>query len=271
MNRTAIHTIGNAKFNVSVQGQGSPLVLLHGAYCNLDVWNEHVELLARSFTVIRYDQRGYGRSDAITGPFSHHVDLKHILDYFNLPRVSIIGSCTGGATAIDFTLAYPEYVEQLVLVAPSLNGTPPPLRLIWERLLDHRRVKSEGIERAAARFMRSRYWRHVVPRERRGRTRLKEMYLANGVHYRSRLSMQRPLMPLARKRLHKIECPVLIVEGEWDSPFNRKVGRYLREEIMHASLIRMEGCGHFPQLEQPLEFSAIAMSALKAVPAGRFR
>ncbi|MCQ4088292.1 alpha/beta fold hydrolase [Saccharibacillus sp. JS10] len=270
MNRTAYYTIGKSKFYVSVQGTGSPLVLLHGAFCNLDVWDEHVELLARSFTVIRYDQRGSGRSDVINSTFSHHIDLKQILDTLDLPRVSIVGSCTGGAIALDFALAYPEYVEQLILVAPSLNGTPPPLRLIWERLLDHRRVQSEGIERAAARFMRSRYWRYIVPRERRARARLKEMYLANGVHYESRLSMQRPLMPLARRRLQQIQCPVFIVEGEWDLLFNRKVGRYIKEEILQSSLIRMEGCGHYPQLEQPLEFAGIVMSALKSSTSRRF-
>ncbi|GGO09511.1 alpha/beta fold hydrolase [Saccharibacillus kuerlensis] len=264
MNRTAIHTIGGTKFNVSVEGKGSPLILLHGAYCNLGVWDEHVELLSRSFTVIRYDQRGYGRSDAVTGPFSHYLDLKAILDHFGLRRVSIVGSCSGGGIAIDFALAYPDYVEQLVLISPSLNGTAPPLRLIWERMSDAWRVKHIGIERASARFFRSRYWRHTVPRGRRARARLKEMYLANAVHYRSRMTMQRPLLPLARKRLHELECPVLIVEGEWDSLFNRQICRYLRSQILHASLIRMEGCGHFPQLEQPLEFSAIALSALKA-------
>ncbi|OWA33375.1 hypothetical protein B9G55_22135 [Saccharibacillus sp. O16] len=269
MNRTAIHTIGSAKFHVSVQGQGSPLVLLHGAYCNLDVWDEHVELLSRSFTVIRYDQRGYGRSDAVTETYSPYLDLKAILDYFGLRRASIIGSCLGGAVAIDFALAYPEYVEQLILIAPSLNGTPPPMRLIWERLRDVQRVKREGIERGAARFLRSRFWRFAVPRERRARSQLKDMYLANAVHYRSRLTMQRPLFPLARKRLREISCPVLIVEGEWDHLFNRRTGRYIHEEIYHSSLIRMEGCGHYPQLELPLEFSAIALSALKASVARR--
>ncbi|NGZ77069.1 alpha/beta fold hydrolase [Saccharibacillus alkalitolerans] len=269
MKRTAIHTIGSTNFNVSVQGQGSPLILLHGAYCNLGVWDEHVELLSRSFTVIRYDQRGYGRSDAVKHAFSHYLDLKAILDYFGLRRASIIGSCSGGAVALDFALAYPEYVEQLILIAPSLNGMLPPLRLMTERVRDVWRVRREGIERGAAAFVRSRYWRYAVPRDRRARARLKEMYLANGVHYRSRLSMQRPLLPLARKRLREIECPVLIVEGEWDAAFNRKAGRYLHNQIMHSSLIRMEGCGHYPHLEQPLEFSAIAISALKSSAARR--
>lgn len=269
MNRTGIHTIGGTRFHISVQGEGSPLVLLHGEHCNLDVWDEHVRVLARSFTVIRYDRRGYGRSDAISEPYAPYLDLKAIIDYFGLRRVSIIGSCTGGAVAIDFVLAYPDCVEQLVLVAPWLNGSIPPVPMIWERFNDVRRVKREGIERAAARLLRSRYWRHTVPRERSARARFKEMYLGNAAHYQSRGAMERPLWSQSRKRLSEIGCPVLIVVGEWDSAFNRKICRYVHEQILHSSLIHMEGCGHLPQLDLPLEFSAIALSALKASAAQR--
>ncbi|WP_170314940.1 alpha/beta fold hydrolase [Saccharibacillus brassicae] len=264
MNRTGIYTIGGIRFHISVQGEGSPLVLLHGEHCNLDVWDDQVRVLARSFTVIRYDRRGYGRSEAVSGPFSPYLDLKAILDYFGLRRASIIGACTGGAIAIDFALAHPEYVEQLVLVSPWLNGTIPPPQMIWERFGDARRVRREGIERAAARFLRSRYWRHTVPRERGARARFKEMYLGGAVRYASRPAMERPLLSQSRRRLGEIGCPVLIVMGEWDSSFNRKLCRYAHEKILHSSLIRMEGCGHLPQLDHPLEFSAIALSALKA-------
>ncbi|WP_172254488.1 alpha/beta fold hydrolase [Saccharibacillus deserti] len=269
MNRTGIHAIGGTRFHISIQGVGSPLVLMHGEHCNLEVWDDHVEMLSRSFTVVRYDRRGYGKSEAISGPYSPYADLKAILDYFGLRRASIIGACSGGGVAIDFALAHPEYVEQLVLVAPRLNGTLPPLRLIWERLGDARRVKRDGMERAAARFLRSRYWRYAVPRDRKARARFKEMYLGNAVHYQSRPGMERPLLNRSHKRLGEIGCPVLIVMGEWDSSFNRRICRQLHARILHSSLIRMEGCGHLPQLDLPLEFSAIALSALKASAAGR--
>jgi pimeloyl-ACP methyl ester carboxylesterase len=63
-----IHTINGVNFNLMVQGKGSPLLLLHGGYTNLTVWDEHVEELARNYMVIRYDQRGYGKSDPVKAP-----------------------------------------------------------------------------------------------------------------------------------------------------------------------------------------------------------
>ncbi|MDO3410378.1 alpha/beta hydrolase [Saccharibacillus sp. CPCC 101409] len=263
MKRTGKQTIGGAGFHVEVEGEGPPLILLHGAYCNSSVWDDHIRLLSRSFTVIRYDQRGHGRSDGVTGLFSHHLDLKAIFDHFGLSRAPLIASCAGGGIAIDFALAYPQHVEQLILTAPSLGGMRIPLRAMWESFSDIRRVKRQGIERAGGLFVRSKYWSHAVPRESLQRARFKQMYLDNGVHYGGRLGMHRPLFPRAYKRLGEIRCPVLIVEAGRDSAFNKKVCRYLRREIPHARLVVMESSGHHPHLEQPLEFAAIAMSALK--------
>lgn len=66
--------IDGVAFRLAVEGEGEPVLLLHGGYTNLAVWDDHTEMFAAQYKVIRYDQRGYGMSDEPTGPFSYYED-----------------------------------------------------------------------------------------------------------------------------------------------------------------------------------------------------
>ena len=73
--------------------------------------------------MIRYDMRGCGRSEAPANlPFSHHDDLRRLLDYLGIERALFTGCSIGARTVIDFALAHPERVRALALVCPSISG-----------------------------------------------------------------------------------------------------------------------------------------------------
>ena len=103
-------------------GEGDVLVLLHSGYTDLRLWDDQFELFGRYFKVIRYDIRGFGRSDKPSEPFSHFEDLKELLNYLGIDKAHLVGVSMGGSIAIDFTLQYPDLVEYLVLSGSSLNG-----------------------------------------------------------------------------------------------------------------------------------------------------
>ena len=54
----------------TIEGEGPWLTLSHSLACNLSMWDEQVQLLARRFRVLRYDTRGHGRSDAPPAPYT---------------------------------------------------------------------------------------------------------------------------------------------------------------------------------------------------------
>lgn len=144
--------IDGVAFRLGVEGEGEPVLLLHGGYSNLSVWDDHTEAFAAQYKVIRYDQRGYGMSDEPTGPFSYYEDIRAVLDYCGVFSAHIVASSFGGAAAIDFTLQYPDRVNKLILVGPSVHGASYPFRLTWEGLMDFLRVRRLGIE-AAGKFL----------------------------------------------------------------------------------------------------------------------
>jgi 3-oxoadipate enol-lactonase len=105
-------------------GEGPAVVLVHGGLGDLRMWDGVVPLLAASHRVVRFDVRGFGRSDAPAGEFSPHEDLRALLDGLGIESAALVGLSLGGRIVLDAALELPERVSALVLVAPGVNGLP---------------------------------------------------------------------------------------------------------------------------------------------------
>jgi len=57
--------LNGATFYYEVAGAGEPLVLVHAGICDARMWDEQFGLFAQSYRVVRYDQRGFGRTPAV--------------------------------------------------------------------------------------------------------------------------------------------------------------------------------------------------------------
>ena len=145
--------INDTRLYCSITGEGEPLVLLHGGASDLRIWDHQVETLARTLRVIRYDQRGYGKSDIPVSLFSYVDDLRGLIDALKLERVSVIGSSLGGSVAIDFALKYPERIRSLILVGPALSGYRYPARFMIEGIKLLLAVRFRGREAAIEKFI----------------------------------------------------------------------------------------------------------------------
>ncbi len=103
-------------------GEGYPVVLIHPTLWDARIFDGRFEAFAAHHDVVRYDLRGYGRSDVPTQPYSDLRDLRYLLGELGIERCALLGCSFGGQLAIDAALAYPDVVEALVLVAPGLSG-----------------------------------------------------------------------------------------------------------------------------------------------------
>jgi 3-oxoadipate enol-lactonase len=114
--------VPNGKISYDEAGRGPPIVLLHEAIADRRVWNREFPLLARAHHVVRYDLRGFGGSPPATAEFSPVADLAALIDHVRMERPLIVGPSAGGAIALDMTLAHPEAVGGLLLIAPGYSG-----------------------------------------------------------------------------------------------------------------------------------------------------
>ncbi|MFD1414474.1 alpha/beta fold hydrolase [Oceanobacillus jeddahense] len=105
-----------------IAGNGSPIVLVHSGGADLRDWTFVTPLLAKHYMVVSYDGRGAGKSPDPTGDMSCVEDLKKLLGHLNIHKTMLIGHSMGGQIATDFSLEYPEYVSELIVIAPALTG-----------------------------------------------------------------------------------------------------------------------------------------------------
>lgn len=100
------------------QGQGIPLIILHGLLGSSDNWHSLGRLFAESFSVYLVDQRNHGQS-----PHSDEIDYKvmteDLEDFIRenkIEKANIIGHSMGGKTAMNFAVKNPSQVDKLVIV-----------------------------------------------------------------------------------------------------------------------------------------------------------
>ena len=100
--RETVKTSG-AEIEVAVAGSGPPLLLIHGNPLTLVSWHKIAPALAKTFTVIAPDLRGYGDSSKPDGGEDHAAytframgeDNFEVMDYFGFNRFQIAGHDRG--------------------------------------------------------------------------------------------------------------------------------------------------------------------------------
>jgi pimeloyl-ACP methyl ester carboxylesterase len=104
--------------NSRIEGEGHPLIIIHGFLGMSDNWKSLASLYASTgYQVHMIDLRNHGRSFH-SDDFSYEIMSKDVLAYcqqYNLKDISIIGHSMGGKVAMLFATTYPEMVEKLVV------------------------------------------------------------------------------------------------------------------------------------------------------------
>src|SRR5215211_7574193 len=125
LRKAGLAEVNGATIYYEVLGEGEPLVLVHAGIADSRMWGGQLAAFADSYRVVRYDMRGFGRTAMVEGTFSHHEDLRGLLDFLGLDRAHLVGCSMGGGAVLDFALEYPERVGNLVLVGSAIGGFRP--------------------------------------------------------------------------------------------------------------------------------------------------
>ncbi|MEU5693837.1 alpha/beta hydrolase [Actinosynnema sp. NPDC020468] len=105
-------------------GTGKPVLLCHGGPGLWDMFDGLPDALARRHRLIRWDQRGGGRSDRV-GPYTMArtiADLDAVRRHFGAATTALLGHSWGATVALHYALAHPDRVDALVYVAGTGLG-----------------------------------------------------------------------------------------------------------------------------------------------------
>ena len=127
--------IADIELAYRITGRGKPVILVHGLACGQRMWFHQRRKLSDRHTVITYDQRGHGHSDAPDDASRYsggHLtrDLAGMVDALNFDRIAIVGFSMGGGPALALAAARPERITHLVL-ADVGSGADDAWRIQW--------------------------------------------------------------------------------------------------------------------------------------------
>src|SRR5579871_5627650 len=77
-------------------GEGHPLVLLHGGYMDRRMWDDQFSVFAEHYRVVRYDIRGFGKTELPQVPYADTEDLLDLLTFIGIEKTYLLGLSLGG-------------------------------------------------------------------------------------------------------------------------------------------------------------------------------
>ena len=256
-----------ARLYYEIAGQGAPLLLLHAGIADSRMWDEQFAIFAQHYRVIRYDLRGFGKSEVPAQPFSYVEDIAHLLDFLRIEKAALVGASFGGKVALDFTLTHPEGVSVLILVAPSVGGaTPPPEVLQFNA--DEEAALEHG-DLVAATEINLRMWvdgpkrtpEQVDPQVRERVSIMQHHAFTVPI---PETAEELDITPPAINRLNEVSVPTLILVGDYDIPEKLSITERLAREIPDAKQIVIPGVAHMVSMERPEAFNQAVLDFLTA-------
>ncbi|MFR0359237.1 alpha/beta fold hydrolase [Streptomyces sediminimaris] len=239
-------------------GDGPAVILLHAGIADRRMWDQQVRAVLQHHRVIRYDQRGFGRSPAPTAPFAPVSDLMAVLDHFDVRSATLVGASLGGRIAVDFAIQHPDRTRSLVLAAPGITGIPlPPGK------------QAAAFAEAAARrdFTRFvdiavRLWAPLAPHSETTLT-IRRMITDNLTGFTLPPDLSRWGSPPATQRLHELCCPVDLITAIHDTPHAAKVARSIADALPAQQLIcHSLDSDHLIPVRAAASFNALLLQAL---------
>jgi pimeloyl-ACP methyl ester carboxylesterase len=241
-------------------GNGTPLVLIHGIGARGEAWAPDIAALAaQGFHVYVPDLLGYGRSPHPDVDYAISLEEKTVYDFMDalaIRNADIGGWSMGGWIAIRLTLDHPDRVHRLVvydsagiyfhpdfdgsLFAPSDAAGFATLRHTLSPL--ETKIPDFAVN-AALDFLAENRW--IIQRSFDA--------MENG-------------RDLVDFRLRDMHTPTLIVWGSVDHLIPLSVGQQMHEEIPNSAMVTLTGCGHLAPAECPTPTIKATVDFLKAEP-----
>jgi len=274
MTHTVSVDVPGGRLYGEVDGSGPPLVLVHAGVANLRQWDPHVPSWAERYTVIRYDTRGYGRSESEHVGFANRADLAAVLDFVGAPTAHVLGSSRGGQIALDFAVDTPERVLSLTSVAGGVGNFEPDLpQAVIDAIVAFDQATealAEAKDWAQVADLETAYWFDGPgqPADRADpavRAMCRDWIFTNYAAEKEP-GIPQPLDPSADTRLDSLTMPVLAVVGDLDEAYAIAAMTYLAGAVPNGRLEVFTGAAHLLNLEQPERFTRLVADFLGRVP-----
>lgn len=255
----------DVRLYVEEDGDGRPVILIHGGSMTHSGWDHQVPALSREFRTITYDFRGIGRSDRPSHGYSIDVfaeDLQMLIEELGATGAAVVGYALGAHVALRLVATAPHLVSRLVLVsaapwfvnADGDGGFPPEL---WAEM--KRRAATDRAQADLA-LIDGQYFHR--PASEGMRLWCAQMAFTWPLPVFEQLAATLPEIN-HDAALGAIDVPTLIIHGRHDRKNRYEGGAYLAGKIRGARMVTMEESAHCPLLEEVQDFNTVLLDFLR--------
>jgi pimeloyl-ACP methyl ester carboxylesterase len=244
-----------------VQGEGPPIVFVHGLGATSNIWHAQRVTLSKYYRVIVYDRSGCGRSQRARDGYSIDAwadELAGLLDHLAVPSAVVVGHSLGSMVAQRFAGKYAQRTRALILAGAEAELPPDARQALTERA---RVVEAQGLLSAVGPWLTS-----VLS----GATReanpalaglLRDMYLSNDPStYALHCLVLRD--GAVRGEHANIACPTLLTVGDQDPVTPLSWQRQIAAGIAGSRIRTIPNTGHMTMLEAPAVFDTVVLDFL---------
>lgn len=251
----------DVELNVSIDGDGPPLIFVHGYTTTSNFWWHQIPDLAKRYRTVRFDLRGHGDSGKPDG-ISYTIeafatDLLEVMDAIDIDRAIIFGLSMGGAVVMQFALDHPERVAGLGLIGTTAHGLGPMVRA--DNVLS--RIKEIGTAAASKEVITHSFSRHTD-------SAIVE-WAQREVIKTPRHVAEPAILSLdgfdVREEIGNLSVPTLIIVGEEDEITPVASSKFLHNAIPGSELHIIPKAAHFPMLERSHTFNQKALAFLERI------
>jgi pimeloyl-ACP methyl ester carboxylesterase len=258
------------RFNIHYvhQGDGIPLILLHGGGTWLYSFRHNIGELSRHFSVYAIDLPGHGYSKPMAGQIHYNMDtvlstLTVFMEKLGISATHLAGHSWGGGWAIHFAARFPSRVSKMILIDSS--GLNRHEHLLWEIM------KIPIIGEVLLKFINTQAIRKGLNDSFYDKTRVTPEMVSRILVPLKIREIRKAQLSYARnsdwrrteKCLTHIRRPVLILWGRHDRYIHLKYGQRMADLMADARLVILENCGHSSHEECPDTVNRLMVEFLK--------
>lgn len=257
------------------QGDGPPLMLLHGGMGDAGSWAHQLRTLSKHHRVIAYSRRYSSPNRNAESDAGHAIrhdveDLLTLQDALSTGPAHLVGTSYGALVALAFALQHADRALSLVLAEPPLHGwvgATPDGRALYDAFIEQvwrpaAAAFGLGLERRAMQLLVDGMWGRPVfvdlPPHRI------EAAMRNTRAMRALTLSADPFPDLPRSEVACLAVPVLLVQGEHASALHRRVMVELAGVLRRPMQVQIPCAGHGSPSENPEVFDAAVLAFLES-------
>ena len=249
----------NINFEIDGPDNAPWLILSNSLLTNLSMWDDQVATLARSFRILRYDQRGHGDTEATAGDYSFDLlvaDIIALIDMLGIGRAHFCGLSMGGMTALFLAQRHPQRFDRIIACDCGPASTEASAQQWKERIEVASRDGMQAlVEPTIARWFPPDFVATKAPVLDKVRGMIRSTPLAGFRGCAMALSNYD-----LRGGLAGIDRRTLLIVGTKDATLAGI--RQIKDAVRGSALVELEGAGHISNVEQPAAFTGAVVDFL---------